>query len=319
MALACASPPPAPPAPGGDPTLDALPSDLVGRVQRYQTTREDTLVDLAVVHDLGYVEILAANPGVDPWLPGEGRQIILPTAHLLPSAPRNGIVVNVPEQRLYYYPAQGEPLSFPIGIGREGFETPLGVTKVVGKKKNPIWYPGPSARADDPTLGASVPPGPDNPLGAHAFYLGLNSYLIHGTNLPYGIGRRSSRGCVRLYPQDMEKLFDLVAIGTAVRIVNEQVKLGWFRGELYLEAHPNLEQATQLEDSGRFKPSAAPKNLERRIKSAAGRDARRIDWELVSKTLSEPHGIPVRITRPAAPEPSRGLTRRLGEALFGLR
>jgi L,D-transpeptidase ErfK/SrfK len=316
MALACASTRP----PEKPEDLDALPSDLNGRVKRYTIADQDTLVDLAVNNDLGYVEILAANPGVDPWLPGTGREILLPTAHLYPGAARVGIVVNVPEQRLYYYPPRADPMTFPIGIGREGFETPLGVTKVVRKKKDPVWYPGPSARADDPKLGTAVKPGPDNPLGAHAFYLGWPGYLIHGTNLPYGIGRRSSRGCVRLYPEDVATLFEIVPIGTQVRVVNEPVKLGWFRGDLYMEAHLTLEQATELEDTGKFTPADVPK-LEERIRVAAGEYVSRVDWELVKKALLERRGLPVRIARIKGklpePPPSPSLVDRISEMLLG--
>jgi L,D-transpeptidase ErfK/SrfK len=302
--LACTLVPPPRPEP---PPAEELPSDITGAVERYQAHAEDTLIDLAVQHDLGYVEIVSANPGVDPWLPGAGTEILLPKAHLFPSAPRKGIVVNLPEQRLYFYPDQGAPLTFPIGIGREGFETPLGATQVVRKKLKPTWYPGPSARADDPTLARAVPPGEDNPLGSFAMYLGLPSYLIHGTNQPYGVGRRSSRGCIRLYEQDIEQLFERVPVGTPVRMVSEQYKLGWFRGELYLEAHPNLEQATELEDTGSFTPEKKKSaKLEKRIRDAAGVHAERINWDEVQTALRELRGIPTRITDPAPTAASGG-------------
>jgi L,D-transpeptidase ErfK/SrfK len=190
-------------------------------------------------------------------------------------------------------------MSFPIGIGREGYETPLGVTKIVRKKKYPVWYPGPSAHADDPTLAAAVKPGPDNPLGTRALYLAIHSYLIHGTNLPYGVGRRSSRGCVRLYNGDVEKLFELVPVGTPVRILSETVKLGWFRGDLYMEVHPTLDQATQLEDTGAFTPDPKLPPIDARIQTAVGTQLDRVDWGLVRKAVAEALGIPSRITRPS--------------------
>jgi L,D-transpeptidase ErfK/SrfK len=268
-------------------------------VERYHSSAEDTLLDLAVQHDLGYVEIVSANPGVDPWLPGSGTEILLPKAHIYPSAPRRGIVVNVSEQRLYYYPAQGAPLTFPVGIGRDGYETPLAKTEVVRKKLKPTWYPGASARADDPTLPRAIPPGSDNPLGDYAMYLGIPSYLIHGTNQPYGVGRRSSRGCIRLYEDDIQRLFEVVPIGTPVRLVSEPIKLGWYRGELYLEAHPSLEQATELEDKGSFTPEPRAIKVEKRIREAAGpAAAERISWDAVETALRELRGIPTRITDP---------------------
>jgi len=282
-------------------TAIARESDLVGSLGTHQTVKDDTLIDLAREHDLGYIELVAANPGVDPWLPGE-RDVVLPTARLLPPGPRKGILINVAEQRLYYF-GKGEPLSFPIGVSREGMATPLGVTSVVRKRENPSWYPGPTARRDDPTLAARVPPGKDNPLGTHAIYLGWPSYLIHGTNEPYGVGRRSSRGCVRLYPEDIVRLYPLVEKGTPVRVINEPVKIGWSETELYLEVHPTLEQAGQLEDTGRFDPAPLP-DLEQRIRKKAGDQAERLDWELIASTADARLGVPVQITRTPAPPAS---------------
>ena len=189
---------------------------------RNSCRHEDTLLDFAVGHNLGFIEVAMANPGVDPWLPGEGTPIVLPTL-LPPDAPPRGIVLNLPEQRLYHYEGGRLLRSYPIGIGRDGHATPIGATTIVRKQENPTWYPTASARNDDPTLPAAVPPGPDNPLGARAMYLGWRNYLIHGTNKEYGIGRRASRGCIRMYPEDIEWLFPRVAIGTQVTVVNQPV------------------------------------------------------------------------------------------------
>jgi L,D-transpeptidase ErfK/SrfK len=169
----------------------------------------------------------------------------------------------------------------------------------VRKKENPTWYPGPTARVDYPHLGNAVPPGPDNPLGTHALYLKWNALAIHGTNEPYGVGRRVSRGCIRLYPEDIAALYPLVPVGTPVRVINEPIKLGRRSGELYLEVHPTLDQATQIEDDGRFDPGPSP-DIRKRVLGAAGDDAPRLDWDLVAQTLERRGGIPVRITTPVA-------------------
>ena len=177
----------------------------------YRAAYEDTLLEVARRFKLGYVEMVAANPGTDPWLPGEGTEVVLPTVHLLPDAAREGIVINLADMRLYYFPEpNGPPRSYPIGIGRDGLTTPLGTTEVVRKRKDPTWHPTARMREEDPELAEVVPPGPDNPLGSRAMYLGWPTYLIHGTNKPWGIGRRSSSGCIRMYPEDAEELFDLV-------------------------------------------------------------------------------------------------------------
>ena len=152
--------------------------------------------------------MVAANPGIDPWVPGEGTEINLPTVHLMPDladADPEGIVVNLAEMRLYFFEKPGGvPQSFPIGIGRDGLNTPTGTTEVVAKRKNPTWRPTKRMRDEDPELPEVVPPGEDNPLGTRALYLGWPQYLIHGTNKPHGVGRRVSSGCVRLYPEDVE-------------------------------------------------------------------------------------------------------------------
>ncbi|MCW5698807.1 MAG: L,D-transpeptidase family protein, partial [Rhodospirillales bacterium] len=184
--------------------------DIVGDMRIYTAKHEDTLLDIARDHQLGLIELMAANPGVDPWLPGEGTRIILPTAHVLPDVPRKGIVINLAELRLYYFGKGNEPVvTLPIGVGREGFTTPVGTTSVIKKVKGPTWYPTASTRADDPQLPSAVPAGPDNPLGAYALYLGWPAYLIHGTAegaKEWGIGRRVSRGCIRMYPEAIEWL-----------------------------------------------------------------------------------------------------------------
>ena len=271
-------------------------NDMLGAVEVHTVRADDTLVDLARDRGLGYVELVAANQHVDPWVPPENAEIVLPHGHILPSAPRKGLVINLADQRLYYFPEEGQPQSFAIGIGRRGHATPLGATKVVAKRRNPTWTPPPSARAEDPSLPTVVPPGPENPLGTRALYLEWPGYLIHGTDKPYGIGRRVSLGCIRLYPEDIEQLFDAIEIGTEVHVVDQPIKVGWNQDELYLEAHPTLRQASELEEEGEltYEHAIAAKEL---ILAAAGDAADRIDWEAVEIALRERRGVPVTIVR----------------------
>jgi len=278
--------------------------DLVGKLSFHETKEEDTLVDLAPELRVGYVELLAANPGVDPWLPGVTR-LAVPAARLLPSGKREGIVVNIGDLHLYYFAKDAPPRAYPIGIAKDGYATPLGVTTVKAKKEKPTWVPGESAHRDDPNLPNAIPPGPKNPLGEYALYLGWPSYLIHGTNEPRGVGRHSSRGCIRLYPDDIQELFGLVAIGTNVRVVNEPVKLGWIDGELYLEVNPDEDQSLELDETGKIAKPVPPKGLRDLVTRAAGKDLKRIDWASVDKAGQKRIGVPTRITAPpSAPAPT---------------
>ncbi len=224
--------------------------DVVGAIATITARYEDTLVDIARRHGVGYQDIVRANPDIDVWLPGEGTDIVLPTRFVLPLGPRHGIVLNIAEYRLYYFPqtAPGEPatvMTYPISIGRMDWETPLGVTTVIAKAHNPTWYPPQSVRdehaADGTPLPRVVPPGPDNPLGRFAMRLALPGYLIHSTNQPTGVGMRVTHGCIRMFPEDIEYLIQRVPIDTPVRIVNEPVKIGWFGDVLVMEVHPVLE------------------------------------------------------------------------------
>jgi len=214
------------------------------------TSLADTLSDLARAYGLGYDELVAANPGVDPWLPGEKTPVLLPTQYVLPDVPREGIVLNIATKRLFYFPAVPEGQAaivktYPIGIGRVGWETPLGTTTVTAKAKDPHWYVPLSVRQEYAELGnplpSVIPPGPDNPLGHRVLKLEMPGYLIHGTNQPYGVGMRISHGCVRLYPENIEYLYELVDIGESVNIINEPFLMGRIDGEWYLESHTPLE------------------------------------------------------------------------------
>jgi len=273
--------------------LDSPPPspDLVGRLEYRVARGEDTLVDLAPALEVGYVELLAANPGVDPWLPKDGTRLVVPRARLLPSGPREGIVVNLGDLHLYYFEKGRPPRVYPIGIAKDGYATPIGVTTIKAKRERPTWIPGPSARADGKP--ARVEPGPDNPLGLHALYLGWPSYLIHGTNEPRGVGRHSSRGCIRLYPDDMAELYGLVQVGTPVRVVYEPVKLGRIGGDLFIEANPDAEASLELDETGKRSAAALPDDLRARVTSAAGSDAARIDWPRVEGAALRRTGVPI--------------------------
>jgi L,D-transpeptidase ErfK/SrfK len=260
------------------------------------TRASDTFIDIAQAYDLGYDELVEANPGIDPWLPGEGTLVVLPSRFVLPDAPRKGIVLNVASKRLFYFPepVPGRPAlvhTFPISIGREGWATPLGTTKIVAKKKDPSWRVPASIRKEhaengDP-LPAVVPPGPDNPLGRYAMRLALpGDYLIHGTNKPAGVGMRVSHGCIRMNPEDIEWLFPQVPIGLPVHIVNQPILVGSIGGEIVVEAHPPLE-----EDKKR-RTAALLEAIERRL--AKGGPAT-VDYERVARIAAERRGFPVSV------------------------
>lgn len=271
--------------------------DLVGEIRIDYAQHEDTLLDIARRHSLGYEEIIQANPGVDRWLPGAGTPVVLPTRHILPDAPREGIVLNVPEMRLYYYPkpeAGERPvvITYPVSIGRMDWSTPLGKTSVVAKQKDPPWYPPASIKeehaADGDILPDVVPGGPDNPLGRHALRLGIPAYLIHGTNKPYGIGMRVTHGCVRMYPEDIESLFPRVPVGTPVYIVNQPVKAGRLAGTLFLEFHTPLEEHQKpVEDL----LNEATESITARFGSASA-----IDSQALRLIVEQASGLPVPVS-----------------------
>lgn len=272
------------------------PSDVVvGQDKSVVTVYEDTLYDLARKFSLGSEELIRVNPGIDPWLPGADKTLVVPDSHILPPGPHEGIVVNLPEHRLYYYPKpkRGGPIeviTYPVSIGKMDWRTPLGLTHVIGKQKNPVWYPPESVRkehaeAGDP-LPPSVPSGPDNPLGLFAMRLaaGNGTYLIHGTNNPIAVGLAVTHGCIRMYPDDVAALFPLIPIGTSVRLINEPIKVAWVDGELLLEAHPPVDAQGQS-----FEPNID--QFAERLRAAVGEATVAIHWDYAREVLEKANGV----------------------------
>ncbi len=284
--------------------FDPAKDDVVGVVQSTVIGKDDTLPDVARRFNVGYEDMVRANPGVDPWLPGVGREVVVPTRFVLPDAPREGVVINVAAMRLYYFPKRekGQPqvvITHPIGIGKVGWQTPEGVTKIVARVKDPVWVPPVSVRKehleDGDVLPPKVPAGPDNPLGAYMFRLGWPSYLIHGTNKPYGVGMRSSHGCVRLYPEDISILYETVPIGTPVRVVNQPYVLGWHGDELYVQVYGALEDDKRAWQHGpkSLLKKAGKTPLWTRIRARDGD----VDWERARLLSEAPRGVPVSVMK----------------------
>lgn len=296
-------------------------TDVIGALTTVTARADDTLLDIARRHGLGYEDIVRANPEVDTWLPGEGTAVVLPTRYILPPGPRSGVVLNLAEYRMYYYPQPeaGQPavvMTYPISIGRMDWETPLGRTSVVSKVRKPAWYPPDSIRAEhlaagDP-LPRIVPPGPKNPLGDYAMRLGLPGYLIHGTNRPAGVGMRVTHGCIRMFPEDIDFLFDRIALNTPVRIINEPVKIGWSGDQLLVEVHRTLETATPVppEPDGEAMPEegalsetvpeevivpparSAMTAMTQMFVVATSERAGMLDWDMAEDLLDRADGIP---------------------------
>jgi L,D-transpeptidase ErfK/SrfK len=289
------------PAPVETHLIPKPPSDLVGSVRAVTVQEEETLLDIARQQGVGQEEILNANPGVDRWLPTPGSEVIIPGRRLLPNAARKGIVINLPEYRLYYFPepakknARREVVTVPISVGRMDWKTPLGLTKITGKQKNPSWTPPASIRAeheaDGEILPQVVPPGPDNPLGAYALRLGIPGYLIHGTDKEFGVGMRVTHGCMRLLPEHIEALFRLAPVGTPVRLMDQPIKLGWGPDALlYLEVHPPLEEDDRPAE---ILIAETLDEIERRL---ATRPDLVLDEAAVKLAILEKSGLPVPIT-----------------------
>ena len=272
----------------------ALATSVIGHRRFYAASKGDTFFDLARFYGLGYNELGEANPGIDPWVPGENKVILLPTEWVLPQAAYNGIVVNIPEMRLYYFqPRKGKGpqlvSTYPVGLGRDDWRTPMGKFRVRGKTKNPTWNIPVSIQkervADKGFTEKSIAGGsPDNPLGKYRIELTLPLYTIHGTNIPWGVGMQVSHGCIRLYPEDIEHLFPRVPVGTVGEFVYQPVKIGARGHHIYAEVHRdiyNLRPALYREARG--------------IIAKLGWEDR-VDMKLLAKAVEEQSGVPLDIT-----------------------
>lgn len=284
--------------------LENEADSVVGEIQHTWAESSDTLLDIARHNGLGYHEIKKVNPGLDTWLPETDREIILPSRYVLPVSKRKGLVLNIPEMRLYYFPPEksegkSQVITYPLGIGRQGWQTPYIDTRIIQKKKHPYWHPPESIReeheANGDPLPRRVPPGPDNPLGDYAMRLGMPDYLIHGTNKPFGIGMRVSHGCIRLYPEDIEELFPRVKLKTPVQILNQPYKVGVLNDKIYLEAHQFLD-----EDAEQFRDNLT--SVVKMIVKITSEEEYQIEWDLAKQVINEMKGIPIVIGR-LKPEP----------------
>jgi L,D-transpeptidase ErfK/SrfK len=278
---------------------------VFGDVEVVSASRKDTLLDIARSNALGYDEIVAANPGVNRWVPGQGTRVVLPKMYVLPDAPREGLVINLGELRLYYFAQRGElgqmVYTYPISIGRMDWKSPLGKTKIVSKEKNPPWRPPKSIKEEYASEGRPLPdviPGgdPENPLGTHALRLGLTSYLIHGTDesKQYGIGMRVTHGCLRMYPEHVAELYELVPVGTPVLFVDQPVKVGWKGADLFIEVHAPLE-----EDVEEFEAYSHRVTLEEALELIAGKitEELTVSTSRIREIIAQGNGIPTPVAK----------------------
>jgi len=269
---------------------------MVGTLAAVETRQNDTLSDIARHYGLGFNDITIANTGIKPWAPKPGSRVLLPLAFILPDAPHKDIVLNLANMRLFYYPKKeaAKAYTYPVGIGRQGWSSPIGVTSIVEKQANPVWHVPPSIQREHAEKGdilpAAVRSGPDNPLGYFAMRLGFPSYLIHGTNKPYGIGMQISHGCIQLYPEDIETLFNKVSVGTKVRIVHQPYLAAWRQDELYIEAHEPLDKWASSK-------TKLKKQFLKQLKTQSAEKKADIDWERVEQVIALADGIPTPVSK----------------------
>ena len=267
--------------------------DVVGRLAAVRLKKGDTLPDIARQFGLGNNAISAANPGMDVWAPKGDERVILPLSFILPDAPRKGVVVNLATMRLFQYKGDDKSLmvaTYPVGVGAEDRPTPTGPTSVVRKAAKPTWHVPASIaerhRKKGDILPAQIPPGPDNPLGEYALYLGKSGYLIHGTNKPASVGLQATNGCMRLYPENIKTLFNDTPVSTPVQIVNQPYLMGQRNGVLYLEAHTPPEGASDTE----------LRKIYEKLRAVEKKSARKLDWQKIREVHTEARGIPVPIS-----------------------
>ncbi|OAI49918.1 hypothetical protein AYO45_06795 [Gammaproteobacteria bacterium SCGC AG-212-F23] len=272
-------------------SLPAPGNDIVGEVRYVSASSGETLLTVAQRNGIGVNQIMTSNPGMDLTTPlGSGTTVRIPAEFILPAISHRGIVINLPEMRMYYYPGDGTVRTYPVGIGRVGKTIPIQRTAVARKALNPTWTPPKDIRdwnaEQGITLPASMPAGPDNPLGPYAIYLRIPTFLIHSTIFPESIGKRASFGCIRMNEGDIKEFFPDMRAGLPVDIIDLPIKVGWYGNRVYLEAHPPLEERSHLSHASlngvvRMIENTLPKN--RMIM---------IDWQLVAHLVEDPDGVP---------------------------
>ena len=267
-------------------------SDIIGNIQTTKVNAGESLGEIGRKFDVGVYEMMEANPNLNPWEPEIGATVIIPTEFILPSGERQGIIINLAEMRVYYFhPQKNLVTTHPIGIGKKGWNTPLGYVHITKKTENPYWLPPKSIREDHASHGdilpAMVPPGPNNPLGEYAMRLSIPGYLIHGTNRPGGIGVRSTSGCIRLFPEDIKSLYPQIAVGTPVRIIHAPYKFGRRGYSVFLEAHQPL--------SDHYHEAETTTAMLRQALEAAAMEDLVIDWNYAEKSIQHPRGYPILI------------------------
>jgi len=270
-------------------------SNIVGQLQVVTADSRNTLLDIARHYGLGHEEIILANPGVSIWLPGEGTPILVPTMFILPPPPWVGIVVNIPQRRLYYFPRRKakEPatvVTFPIGTARPDWLTPLGTTRIIGKYRDPSWFVPKSIQEEhrsqgEPDFPEYFPPGPDNPMGMLAMETGFPKIFIHGTNRPWGVGMRVTHGCIRLYPEHSAILFEAVPVGTPVRFINQPVLAGARDDLLYLSVFEPVEGY----------PGDQTSPIEQAMNALALYDAP-VDWDRGEQAVDARRMVPIPVS-----------------------
>jgi L,D-transpeptidase ErfK/SrfK len=267
-------------------------SDIIGIVQYTTVKNNATLFDVALTYDIGMFELLEANPKINPNKVKNGTQLIIPSAFVLPPGPREGVVLNLAELRIYFYHPNSNLVStYPVGIGRIGWRTPVGIAKIIKKRENPFWRPPNSIRASAARRGKILPdvmpPGPDNPLGDYALSLSWANYLIHGTNKQNTVGLRSSSGCIRMYDKDIKELFYLVEKGTIVNFIHVPFKIGRTYNNLFLEAHQPLPEAYYVDDED------DEITVKKEIKEITKNRRTIINWANTNKEIKQTFGYPI--------------------------
>lgn len=262
-------------------------NEVFGEIFTVTPQKNDTFSFYAHTYDVGATAIQTANPGINENYPDKQKQnIIIPAEFILPSK-REGIVINLPELRLYYF-NQSQLMTYPVSIGKVGWKTPIRDGKIIDKTANPTWTVPDSILAEHEAQGRSIAPvmgpGPNNPLGKYAMRLSIPGYLIHGTNQPTSIGRRVSHGCVRMFPSDIEELFNTIPVGTPVSLINEPIKAGWKGNKLYLEVHPLLAEYSMAEDARQ----AMAKD---KINAALAGKNVQVDWGKVAQMMKVQNGV----------------------------